>query len=202
MLLVLRMMIASYIAAFVVLPFAYSAVAGKSCEEWLYRVNDPLDADPAEVLEIAAGISTYEVPYLPAGAGGLVVPGATLVERDGPGSVVIHEAVHHLQIERDGLARFVLGYGIDWVRGVYHGCGSHDSYRGIGYEIQARRFVRTFPDNVLDIAASGDGMDFVERLGRYEAAGAIGTLFAQDTAPETLVLERLLGDLLPDGTRR
>lgn len=132
-------LIFTYLGGGVIGPFLVSSVAGRQCTDWTGRYVASYDASTEQILEMAAQTPLAEVPILPAGVSGMTIPGTTLVVDESGARVVAHEAVHHLQIQDDGYLLFAWRYVHEWMQGVYSGCGPHDAYRAISYEVQARR---------------------------------------------------------------
>lgn len=152
-----RLLLGSYLIAFVLGPFLYVSAVGAQCSTWAGRSVPSFEVDGAAVLAKAGETGTIEVPVLPGGVAGMAFAGRTFTVDGAGAEVILHEAVHHLQVERDGVLPYSLRYVKEWVKGVYHGCGPHDAYRYVSYEIQARRASDRFPRAVY--AAAGRAQD-------------------------------------------
>ena len=170
-----------YILLFVLGPFMWSGVAGRTCATWSQRDVAALDAPSTDLAVAAASMRHIEVPILPAGWTGFAVPGASLLASDGTADVVIHEAAHQLQMQQDGVVRYALRYGGEWVRGLYSGCGPFDAYRSVSYEIQARDVQNRVPGNAWGLA-DGTEDDAVAFAGALDAAGAERIVSAAEDA--------------------
>lgn len=48
-----------------------------------------------------------------------------------------HELVHVAQYERDGIARFLVRYAWEYLRGRWAGKSHYEAYRGVSYEREA-----------------------------------------------------------------
>lgn len=162
---------------FVCGPFLYTTVVGKSCSDWSGRTVDTFTGTDIEILDTAGEVGVIHVPYLPGGVEGMAVAGRTYTLKDADANVILHEAVHHLQVEKDGVFKYSLRYGLDWAGGMYHGCGPYDSYRAVSYEIQARRAAWSMPWPVIAAAnKAGEAETFAEGLevlGRYGELGSV-----------------------------
>lgn len=134
--------VAVYMVLAVIAPFGWSTITGASCGEWSRRPIDRMEFEVEDLVIEAAERATLQVPMLPAGSKGfaLVGVGVTLVTAEGveDGRLLSHEAIHHMQVERDGLAKYSVKYVVEWFQGRWHGCGPYDAYEAISYETQAR----------------------------------------------------------------
>jgi hypothetical protein len=185
-----------YLAAFVVGPFAYVSVTGASCSDWATRPVDRLEASWEEALTAVADTRIVDVSGLPAGASAAVLPGVTLVSADAGVRTVFHEAAHHVQIDQAGIGRYLVRYSSDWARGMYHGCGPYDAYRGVGYEIQARAFAHSYAGRFVQLLGDDlDGRSFARALADLERAGLLDDLVAlRDRRPVANAVVALVGD--------
>ena len=170
-----------YLLLFVLGPFMWSGVTGRTCATWSQRDVAALEAPSTDLAVAAASMHHIEVPILPAGWTGFAVPGATLLASDGTFDVVIHEAAHQIQMQQDGLVRYTLRYSSDWVRGLYSGCGPFDAYRSVRYEIQARDVQHRVPANAWGIA-EGTEAGAVAFAGALDAAGTARIVSAAEDA--------------------
>lgn len=167
----------SYLILFMIGPFVYASAMGASCQEWSSRGVETFQVPPADILEMAGATNTFEVPILPGGYEGMAVGGSTLTKTGADADIILHEAVHHLQMKREGRIMYSLKYTSDWVRGMYHGCGPHDAYRYISYEVQARRAVLLMPREVMLAAeAAEDAGDFATELAQLDDHGELQAL--------------------------
>lgn len=134
-------------------PFLTSAYSGSSCGSWFRRdINVPtIHVD--EIHTAAAQVRVLTVPALPAGASGAALPGITILTSSDDLSlgILMHEAVHHIQMKREGRVRYHTMYAADYVRGLYSGCGAWDAYRSVRYEIQAYSMQNRIPQDVREM---------------------------------------------------
>ena len=173
----LRMLGVSYLVLFVIGPFVYASVMGASCQEWSSRGVETFQVPQASILEMAGATNTFEVPVLPGGYEGMAVGGSTLTKTGADADIILHEAVHHLQMKQEGRVMYSIKYASEWVRGMYHGCGPHDAYRYISYEVQARRAVLLMPQEVIQAAeAAEDAGDFATELAQLDNNGELHAL--------------------------
>lgn len=113
--------------------------AHSRCRQWASREVEVRDMKLREVTLAATGNRVITSPRLPGWQGGITLPGLMLLEQDASVHTWLHEHVHHVQLQQDGRLRFSATYLSDYIRGRWKGCGAHDSYLAIGYEIEARR---------------------------------------------------------------
>ena len=121
-------------------PFFWSSFSGSSCSDWARREYRKVPLDLEEVLAVSANSEVVSIPALPADLEGLAIPatGSTFVVGDPSARLLIHEATHHLQADHDGQLKFLGRYAVEFMGGLYSGCGPYDSYSNISYERQAR----------------------------------------------------------------
>lgn len=114
--------------------------------------------DHMQAIEMAQRVPTYEVEAIP-GVSGVALVGVTIIEREAGDETHLHETIHHLQFESEGLFRYSITYAGDFVRGLYHGCGLYESYQAVRYEMQARDAVMVADYSLLeDMAAIREGV--------------------------------------------
>jgi hypothetical protein len=163
-----------YVVVLVVVPFVFAGMTGRSCNDWERREVPSFKANLTEIAREAVNTRTIEVPILPSGWDGMAVAGTTFVLAGGDSTVVLHEAVHHMQIEREGLVKYALKYAYQWTAGVYNGCGYYDAYRSVEYEVQARRSVAILPYPVLNALEETENIEeFTDKLRVLEARGEL-----------------------------
>lgn len=115
----------------------WAAANRSSCSDWAKR--------PVQVREMTLDDieQHYAAPVLtirnaPGWTWGIALPGVTILEEGSDFRAWAHEQAHQAQMRQDGYARYLARYTYEWLRGRYAGCGTHDAYRSISYEIEAR----------------------------------------------------------------
>jgi hypothetical protein len=120
-------------------PDVYAAATGATCHQWRWRTVDARPMTLGRVAATARTQHTVTVAALPGWADGLALPGVVVLsDRAGVGTW-LHEHIHQEQMRQDGMVTFWLRYTGDFLRGRAHGCGAHDAYLAVSYEIEARR---------------------------------------------------------------
>ena len=139
-------------------PAVWSSLGGKTCHRWEWRSVPLYQVNHMQAIEMAQRVPTYEVEAIP-GVSGVALVGVTIIEREAGDETHLHETIHHLQFESEGLFRYSITYAGDFVRGLYHGCGLYESYQAVRYEMQARDAVRVAEYSLLeDMAAIREGV--------------------------------------------
>lgn len=120
------------------LPEAYAAVTGQSCEEWLARSisekNPPIEELLAQV------VSVSRVSALPAGYNGLTLSESkVLLDRDASFSTLLHELAHTEQLRSHGHVAYSASYAWQWYQGRWRGCSVQDARRAISFELLATK---------------------------------------------------------------
>lgn len=173
----LRWTVGGYLAAFVVGPFAVSAAMGTSCIEWSQREVHQLETTMDDVLHEIAASAIVPVEALPAGTRAAALPGVILVHDDATITTIVHEGAHHVQMEQTGIARFAATYTVDWVLGMYHGCGPYDAYRQNRYEVQARQFAEREAVGLRRyLSGYMNGQTFAQSLGDLSTSGTLAPI--------------------------
>lgn len=134
---------------YVVTPVVARQVAPHACHVWSSRYV-PVDStvDPESLLRIREDTTVVKVPsYLAAWPhDGIALPGLVAVSDrrtlEGSDTLLWHEMIHQHQYRRDGSARFLFAYVVDWHHGLLSGCSFGDSYAAIGYEIETHELIR------------------------------------------------------------
>ena len=118
------------------LPEAYAAATGQSCEEWLAR---PLSEKNPPIEELLAQVvSVSRVPALPAGYSGVALSESrVLLERDASYSTLLHELAHTEQLKSHGHVAYSASYTWQWYQGRWKGCSVQDARRAISFELLA-----------------------------------------------------------------
>lgn len=77
---------------------------------------------------------------------GISLPGLVAVSDQrvlsGEDTLLWHEMIHQHQYRRDGSARFMVRYVVDWHRGLVRGCRFVAAYESIGYELETEALLR------------------------------------------------------------
>lgn len=99
---------------------------------------------------------------------GIALPGLVAVSDrrtlEGGDTLLWHEMIHQHQYRRDGSARFLFVYVVDWHRGLLSGCSLGESYAAIGYEIETHELIE---DMRLDLGGV-HSPEFTEFSGRLK----------------------------------
>lgn len=118
------------------LPEAYAASTGQSCEEWLAR--DIAESNPPIEELLAQVVSVSRVAALPAGYSGMTLSDSkVLLERDAAYSTLLHELAHTHQIETHGHVEYSVSYTWQWYLGRWKGCSVQDARRAVSFELLA-----------------------------------------------------------------
>lgn len=125
-----------------VAPDVYSSFVGSRCQEWSERPVEPLYLNRDQLESLASEVPLVRVPVLPGGYAGMALPGLVALTPDATDSTRLHEMVHQEQMRRDGAIKYAAWYVLDWYKGRYAGCSTHEAYESISYEKQARATVR------------------------------------------------------------
>ena len=175
-----------------VVPDAFSMLSGRYCDQWADRAIRYPALSAADLYRASGGVQEAEVAWLPASFHGLAAPGLVLYAGEADAAIWLHEMTHQAQMDRDGLPRFALNYGWDWVQGRYHGCGPLDAYQAVRYEREAYAVAATNQGHMQDLYERGSSAAMRTEL-RYMGTASLrprgllerlGELFAQAGRPE------------------
>jgi hypothetical protein len=130
------------VAATSVGPDLNPAADATRCHQWRRRDVPTEPVTLEELARAARSGATVRVSSLPGWADGVALPGVVVLAADADVVTWIHENIHRMQMRRDGTFTFWYRYTRDYLHGRWIGCGAHDAYLAIGYEIEARTLQR------------------------------------------------------------
>lgn len=153
-----------FVLVFWVIPDAVVVVSQAECASWENRFEKLDRVSLREIGEVAAGVETVELGFVPGSLRGLALPGAVVFTAEPLPYLWVHEMAHQVQMRRDGVVGFAVRYATDWYRGRLHGCGFFDSYEAISYELEAEETARQLSRRLKSVWREQGRELFVEAL--------------------------------------